>query len=95
MANIITVNRPVLYLDSQREYLPGHDVIDWPIENTNYMSYKTNQIEADDDFYTDMVSKQCEVIKEPPTHNTPKSVVVYDENTGKYVKVILKEKSNL
>ncbi|OWO81390.1 dTDP-6-deoxy-D-glucose-3,5-epimerase [Photorhabdus luminescens] len=95
MANIITVNRPILYLDNQREYLPGHDVIDWPIENTNYMSYKTNQIKADDDFYADMVSKQREIIKVPPTHNTPKSVVVYDENTGKYVKVILKEKSNL
>ncbi len=94
MANIVTVNRPILYLDKNSEYLPGHDVIDWPIENTHYMAYKTNKIEADEDFYADMVARQNEIVKEPPTHNTPKSIVVYDEKTAQYVKVLLKEKVN-
>lgn len=94
MVNIITVNRPILYLDNNREYLPGHDVIDWPIENTHYIAYKTNKIEADDDFYADMIAKQREIVKEPPTHNTPKSIVVYDDKTERYVKVLLKEKVN-
>jgi len=32
------------------------------------------------------------MMKELPIHNTPKSVVVSDAGTGKYVKVLLKEK---
>ncbi|WNN46193.1 MULTISPECIES: dTDP-4-dehydrorhamnose 3,5-epimerase family protein [Winslowiella] len=92
MANIITVNRPVIYLDEKGDYLPGHDIIDWPIENSDYISYDTNQTEADIDYYVDMVARQNEILKQPPTHNTPKSVIVYDEITGKNVKVLLKEK---
>ncbi|KOC91960.1 dTDP-4-dehydrorhamnose 3,5-epimerase family protein [Winslowiella iniecta] len=92
MAKIITVNRPIIYLDKQGDYLPGHDVIDWPIENTDYISYKTNPTAADMDYYIEMVARQHEMMKDLPSHNTPKSVVVYDESTGKYVKVLLKEK---
>lgn len=92
MAKIITVNRPVLYLDEQFQYLPGNDVIDWPINDVNYMSYKVNTIEANSEYYAHIVTQQLEAIKTPPTHNTPKSVVIYDESIGKHVKVILKEK---
>lgn len=90
MANIITVNRPVLYFDDKNEYLLGYDVIDWPIENKDYLSYKTNKIEASDNFYQQIVSKQHEIVKSPPTHNTPKSIIVFDEKNGK---VLLKEKA--
>lgn len=95
MTSVVTVNRPVLYLDKDREYIPGHDVIDWPIENTHYMAYKTNKFEADEAFYTEMTARQHEILKEPPTHSTPKSIVIYDDKTERYVKVILKEKVNL
>ncbi|WKZ94652.1 dTDP-4-dehydrorhamnose 3,5-epimerase family protein (plasmid) [Chimaeribacter arupi] len=92
MARITTINRPVIYLDENKEYIPGHDVIDWPINNKNYLSYKTNTLEADLDYYTFIVSKQKEIVKDAPTHRTPKSIVVYDKETGKHVKVLLKEK---
>ncbi len=92
MAGVITVNRPVIYLSEEKEYIPGHDVIDWPIDNRNYMSYRTNKKEADADYYTFLVARQQDLVREPPTHTTPKSVVVFDENSGKHVKVLLKEK---
>ncbi|ERK11046.1 hypothetical protein L579_0842 [Pantoea sp. AS-PWVM4] len=92
MARITTINRPVIFLDDTNEYVPGHDVIDWPIGNKNHLSYKTNQIEAGTEYYQFLVSKQREITRDAPTHRTPKSVVVFDKNNGKYVKVLLKEK---
>ncbi|XTZ39785.1 dTDP-4-dehydrorhamnose 3,5-epimerase family protein [Salmonella enterica] len=92
LAGVITVNRPVIYLSEEQGYIPGHDVIDWPINNKNYLSYKTNTQEANDEYYDFLVTMQQEIIKKPPTHNTPKAMIVFDENTGKRVKVLLKEK---
>lgn len=92
MAGIITVNRPVIYLSNDNEYIPGHDVIDWPIINRNYMSYKINVIEADAEYYSFLVAQQQELVKSSPTHKTPKSIIVFDEKIGKKVKVLLKEK---
>lgn len=92
MAGVITVNRPVIYLSDEKEYIPGHDVIDWPIKNRNYLSYRTNRKEADTDYYAFLVARQQELVRETPTHNTPKSVVVFDGSSGKHVKVLLKEK---
>lgn len=37
MAEVKTVNRPVIYLDPDKEYIPGHDVIDWPVSNRHYL----------------------------------------------------------
>ncbi|NBN74330.1 dTDP-4-dehydrorhamnose 3,5-epimerase family protein [Proteus sp. G2615] len=91
MANVITVNRPVIYLDKEKEYIPGHDVIDWKIANKNYQSYSINKIEADLNYYQFIVSKQEEIIKQQPTHHTPKSIIVYDENNNP-IKVLIKEK---
>lgn len=91
MANIITVNRPVIYLDEEKEYIPGHDVIDWKITNKNYQSYCTNKIEADLDYYQFIVSKQKEIVKHQPTHHTPKSIIIYDKN-NRPIKVLIKEK---
>ena len=91
MANIITVNRPVIYLDEEKEYIPGHDVIDWEIANKNYQAYCTNKIEADLGYYQFIVSKQKEIIKQKPTHHTPKSIIIYDKN-NKPIKVLIKEK---
>lgn len=93
MQNIYTINRPVLYLDEGKTYLPGHDVIDWPICDTQYLSYKTNPIPADEAFYLDIVKKQNELLKTPPTRSTPKSIVIYDEDAAKFVKVIIKDKT--
>ncbi|UYA58824.1 dTDP-4-dehydrorhamnose 3,5-epimerase family protein [Pectobacterium colocasium] len=92
MAGVITVNRPVIFLNQEKEYIPGHDVIDWPISNKSYMSYKANNIEASTDYYEFLVSQQKDLVREAPTHNTPKSVIVFDEKSGKHVKVLLKEK---
>ncbi|WES90601.1 dTDP-4-dehydrorhamnose 3,5-epimerase family protein [Dickeya fangzhongdai] len=92
MANIITVNRPIIFLHHDKEYIPGHDVIDWPINNREYMSYSVNDVEADAAYYEFLVSQQKEIAREKPTHNTPKSVIVFDESSGKHVKVLLKEK---
>lgn len=92
MAGVITVNRPVIFLNEEKEYIPGHDVIDWPINNRNYMNHKVNNIEAETNYYKFLVSQQQDLIQEAPTHNTPKSVIVLDEKSGKYVKVLIKEK---
>lgn len=92
MAGIITVNRPVIYLSQEKEYIPGHDVIDWPISNRNYMSYKVNTNKADAEYYAFLVAQQQELVRDAPTHKTPKSVIVFDEQSGKHVKVLLKEK---
>ncbi|AJC64910.1 dTDP-4-dehydrorhamnose 3,5-epimerase family protein [Dickeya zeae] len=92
MANIITINRPIIFLSRDKEYIPGHDVIDWPINNREYMSYSVNDVEADTAYYEFLVSQQKEIAREKPTHNTPKSVIVFDESSGKHVKVLLKEK---
>ncbi|QKG43540.1 dTDP-4-dehydrorhamnose 3,5-epimerase family protein [Providencia rettgeri] len=92
MAGVVTVNRPIIYISEDKEYIPGHDVIDWPIKNLNYMSYKTNNIKADKKYYEFLIEKQKEIVREAPTHNTPKSVVVFDDKLGRYVKVLLKEK---
>ncbi|WP_337241923.1 dTDP-4-dehydrorhamnose 3,5-epimerase family protein [Proteus faecis] len=91
MGNIITVNRPVIYLNKEKEYIPGHDVIDWEIANKNYQAYNINKIEADLDYYQFIVSKQKEIMKQQPTHHTPKSIVLYDKN-NKPIKVLIKEK---
>ncbi|QOL13070.1 dTDP-4-dehydrorhamnose 3,5-epimerase family protein [Dickeya dianthicola] len=92
MANIITVNRPIIFLHPDKEYIPGHDVIDWPINNREYMSYSVNDVEADTTYYEFLVSQQKKIARKQPTHNTPKSVIVFDESSGKHVKVLLKEK---
>ncbi|EOG9298039.1 dTDP-4-dehydrorhamnose 3,5-epimerase family protein [Proteus mirabilis] len=91
MANIITVNRPVIYLDEEKEYIPGHDVIDWKIANKNYQAYRVNKIAADLTYYQFLVSKQQALMKHKPTHHTPKSIIVYDEN-NQPIKVLIKEK---
>nr|WP_237585185.1 MULTISPECIES: dTDP-4-dehydrorhamnose 3,5-epimerase family protein [unclassified Proteus (in: enterobacteria)] len=91
MANIITVNRPIIYLDKEKEYIPGHDVIDWENTNKNYQSYRVNKIPADLSYYQFLVSKQQELMKHKPTHHTPKSIIVYDEN-NQPIKVLIKEK---
>ncbi|WP_175997528.1 dTDP-4-dehydrorhamnose 3,5-epimerase family protein [Burkholderia stabilis] len=93
LSNVFTVNRPVLYLDDAATYRPGHDVIDWPVADTNYRSFKPNTIPADLDFYESIVSKQKEIVATPATHGTPKTIVIYDENASKYVKVVLREKA--
>lgn len=92
MTDVVTVNRPVLYRGEIGDYLPGHDVIDWPLSNTDYVSFRVNKILVGDDFYMSVVVKQKEAMSEYSTYSTPKSVIVYDELSGKYVKVVLKEK---
>uniref|UniRef100_UPI0003616898 dTDP-4-dehydrorhamnose 3,5-epimerase family protein n=1 Tax=Pseudomonas asplenii TaxID=53407 RepID=UPI0003616898 len=93
MENVVTVNRPVLYVDEAGLYLPGHDVIDWPLTNTDYVGCQVNTVLADDDFYMAVVAKQREIVKHPTVYSTPKSVVIYDEFAGQYVKVVLREKT--
>lgn len=91
LKNITTVNRPIIYLNDNKEYIPGHDVIDWPISNRNYQSFKVNTREADLAYYQHLALKQQEMIKEAPTHNTPKSIIIFDENNNP-IKVLIKEK---
>lgn len=91
MSNIVTVNRPIIYLDKNKQYIPAHDVIDWPIENKDYRSYSINKIEADLNYYQFLVSKQEEIVADAPTHHTPKSIIIYDKDNNP-IKVLIREK---
>lgn len=79
MANIITVNRPVIYLDEEKEYV---QVMTWLIGKSliKIIKHRVNKIAADLTYYQFLVPKQQALMKHKPTHHTLKSIIVYDEN---------------
>lgn len=89
MEQIFTLNRPVFYLDASMAYIPGHDVIDWPLTDTRYPSFKVNEIPAPLAYLEALVGQQQQAMESIPTGETPKAVIVTDESTGQQVKVLL------
>lgn len=91
LANVYTVNRPLIYTKEDGSYLPGNDVIDWPFNNLDYPSYEVNPLPADTEYYNLMILNQKELMESPSERATPKSVLVFDEENNKYVKVMIKQ----
>lgn len=91
LANIYTLNRPVIYIDHNKKYRPGDDIIDLPISDNAYSTYKVNSKLASDKFYDEIVLGQKELMKSPATHSTPKSIIIFDNESGKYVKALIKK----
>lgn len=92
LENVFTINSPRLFLpEDEKDYQPGYDVIDWPLGRSDYPLFDTNKNEADDDFYSALVSAQLEMVSRPATHATP-MVLMTEDSEGHTVRVALRKR---
>ncbi|MCU0329308.1 MAG: dTDP-4-dehydrorhamnose 3,5-epimerase family protein [Chitinophagales bacterium] len=88
---IFTINQPFIFTDDVYKYQPANDVIDWPINNTNYKLFKTSKTPLDDKYYYHLAIAQAKIMESPPVSSA--YTYLFDEN-GKQQKVILRKKND-
>jgi hypothetical protein len=89
MADVFTLNRPLLFLDPLRTYQPGRDIIDWPLSDTHYPIFNVLKLPASVPYYEALVEQQKIMMATPVDRETPTSFLFDDPATGKRVKVML------
>lgn len=92
MGMVFTINRPYLFLDPDKDYFPGNDIIDWPIADREFSIFEVNEIPATLDYYSMLIERQRELAKNKVSVSTPRSVMVMDAVTGRQVKVLLRKR---
>lgn len=91
LERIYTINRPRILVADVRDYRPGNDVIDWPLDRTDYPVLSVSTQEASSEFYEAQVSSQRELMTAPPMHATPMVLVTTDDE-GRPVRVALRKR---
>ncbi|MBF9068246.1 dTDP-4-dehydrorhamnose 3,5-epimerase family protein [Streptacidiphilus fuscans] len=89
---VYTINRPrtLLPVDGT-EYLPGNDVIDWPVEKRPIPRLEVNSVPAGRDYYEARVAEQKQLRKNQTVQSTPAVLLTRDEN-GREIRVALRRK---
>jgi len=89
---VYTINRPRTLLPADgREYRPGNDVIDWPVEKRPIPTLQPNALPAGRDYYEARVADQKELRRTPATHSTPAVLLTRDAD-GREIRVALRKK---
>jgi dTDP-4-dehydrorhamnose 3,5-epimerase-like enzyme len=94
LEKVYTINRPVLYLDLDGKYMPGNDVIDWPLNKRPYPVFSTNSMLADLSFYRLQAEGQRHLMLNPPKCSTPQGTLFHDQKTNKTVRLMLRKISS-
>ena len=90
LENVFTINRPTIFADSEDEYEPSNDVIDWPINKQSFPAFEVSSRPASRDFYLRQVTAQKELLATPPMHATP-MILLTNDNQGRPIKVSLRK----
>ncbi|WP_326750736.1 LysR family transcriptional regulator [Streptomyces hirsutus] len=92
LENVYTINRPrTLLPEDGGEYLPGNDVIDWPVDQRPMPSLRANAVPASREYYEERVADQKKLRAMPPTHSTPSVMMITGEN-GRQIRIALRKK---
>ncbi|SPF07297.1 dTDP-4-dehydrorhamnose 3,5-epimerase family protein [Streptomyces sp. MA5143a] len=92
LENVYTINRPrTLLPEDGGEYLPGNDVLDWPVGRRPMPSLRANAVPAGREYYEERVADQKKLRAMPPTHSTPSVMMINGEN-GQQIRIALRKK---
>ncbi len=92
LEDVFTLNRPRLFLDHRKEYVPGVDVIDIPFDLKRHSLFKVNRLPATMAFYENMSQKQQEIAASKRPISSPITHMIEDTATGKKYRVSLRRK---
>lgn len=93
LERVYTLNRPKVFLGADGQYDSSTDVIDWPVERTDYPDLEPNAEPAPPSYYKAQVEAQRSFLQAPPSHGTPVVLLTRDAH-GKEVRVALRRESS-
>lgn len=90
---VFTINRPRTLLPDNpaADYLPGNDVIDWPVAKRPVPTLRPNTVPASREYYEARVADQKQLRELPVKHSTP-AVMLATDAAGRQVRVALRKK---
>lgn len=91
LEKVFTINRPKIFVTNEQEYQPGNDVIDWPLDRTDFPTLQVHETPASREFYHHQKLAQEELLATPVQHSTP-LVLMTEDSTGNSVRVALRKR---